>query len=191
MSTFLHDVAAYILDRYPADLRKSCVVFPNQRSSVYFCDELKRLNNKVIWLPEMSTIDKFIRKIGNQKVASQIAQLATLYQIYKELADADEPIKTTDATEEKKRTGFDKFFPWAQVILSDFNDIDKYLVDANAMLRNIQEIKQLYRSIDYLTEDQLKAIEQFFNEDYKSDLKLAFSTSGKNFCQCTSNSANA
>lgn len=160
MSTFLHDVAAYILDRYQTDFRKSCVVFPNQRSSVYFCDEIKRLNNKVIWLPKFFTIDEFIHKIGNQKVASQIVQLATLYQVYKEL----------DRTE----TGFDKFFPWAQVILSDFNDIDKYLVDANALLRNIQEIKQLYRSIDYLTEDQLKAIEQFFNEDYKSDLKTRF-----------------
>ena len=176
MSTFLHDVAAYILDRYPADLRKSCVVFPNQRSSVYFRDELKQLNNKVIWLPEMLTIDEFIRKIGNQKVASQIAQLATLYQIYKELADADEPIKTTDAAEEKKRTGFDKFFPWAQVILSDFNDIDKYLVDVNALLRNIQEIKQLDSSVEYLNEEQRKAIKEFFNVVYTgdSDLKKRF-----------------
>ena len=65
MPTFLHDVAAYIINKYEAVLRDSCIVFPNQRSSVYFCDELKRLNNKVIWLPKMFTIDEFIHKIGD------------------------------------------------------------------------------------------------------------------------------
>ena len=149
MPTFLHDVAAYIINKYEAVLRDSCIVFPNQRSSVYFCDELKRLNNKVIWLPKMFTIDEFIHKIGDLKVASPIAQLSTLYQVYREI--------------DKTETGFDKFFPWAQVILADFNDIDKYLVNAEALLRNIQEIKQLDSSIDYLTDEQLNAIKNFFN----------------------------
>lgn len=176
MTTFLHDVAEYLLNHYSEKFRDCCVVFPSQRSSVYFCDELKRLNSNVIWLPKMFTIDEFIHKIGNLKVASPIAQLAVLYQIYKELADADEPIKKADATEEKKKTGFDKFFPWAQVILADFNDIDKYLVDANALLRNIQEIKQLDSSVDYLTEAQLDAIKEFFNVVYSgdSDMKKRF-----------------
>ena len=162
MPTFLHDVAAYIINKYEAVLRDSCIVFPNQRSSVYFCDELKRLNNKVIWLPKMFTIDEFIHKIGDLKVASPIAQLSTLYQVYREI--------------DKTETGFDKFFPWAQVILADFNDIDKYLVNAEALLRNIQEIKQLDSSIDYLTDEQLNAIKNFFNVVYSadSDMKKRF-----------------
>ncbi|MBP5668484.1 MAG: PD-(D/E)XK nuclease family protein, partial [Salinivirgaceae bacterium] len=162
MTTFLHDVAEYLLNHYSDKFRDCCVVFPSQRSSVYFCDELKRLNSNVIWLPKMFTIDEFIHKIGNLKVASPIAQLAVLYQIYKELG--------------KTETGFDKFFPWAQVILADFNDIDKYLVDANALLRNIQEIKQLDSNVDYLTEAQLKAIKDFFDVVYsgESEMKKRF-----------------
>jgi hypothetical protein len=175
MATFLHDVAEYLLNRYSEKFRDCCVVFPSQRSSVYFCDELKRLNSKVIWLPKMFTIDEFIHKIGNLKVASPIAQYATLYQVYKELDDASTARKT-DATEEKKKTGFDKFFPWAQVILADFNDIDKYLVNADALLRNIQEIKQLDSNIDYLTEEQRDAIKKFFNVVYtgESEMKKRF-----------------
>ena len=171
MATFLHDVAEYLLNRYSEKFRDCCVVFPSQRSSVYFCDELKRLNSKVIWLPKMFTIDEFIHKIGNLKVASPIAQYATLYQVYKELDDAN-TAKKTDATEEKKKTGFDKFFPWAQVILADFNDIDKYLVNADALLRNIQEIKLLDSNIDYLSDEQRKAIEEFFKVVYTGESKM-------------------
>ena len=176
MPTFLHDVASYIINKYEADLRESCIVFPNQRSAVYFYDELKQLNNKVIWLPKMFTIDEFIHKIGNLKVASPIAQYATLYQVYKELDDANTVVKKDDATEEKKKTTFDKFFPWAQVILADFNDIDKYLVNADALLRNIQEIKQLDSNIDYLTDEQRDAIKEFFNVVYtgESEMKKRF-----------------
>ena len=175
MTTFLHNVAEYLLNRYSEKFRDCCVVFPSQRSSVYFCDELKRLNSKVIWLPKMFTIDEFIHKIGNLKVASPIAQYATLYQVYKELDDAN-TAKKTDATEEKKKTGFDKFFPWAQVILADFNDIDKYLVNADALLRNIQEIKLLDSNIDYLSDEQRKAIEEFFKVVYtgESEMKKRF-----------------
>ena len=162
MSTFLHDVAEYILKHYDKCLRDCCVVFPNQRSSVYFCDAIKQVNDKVIWLPRIFTIDEFISKIGNQKVASPIKQLATLYDVHQEITHSGEK--------------FDRFFPWAQTILSDFNDIDKYLVDAQVLLRNIQEIKQLDSSVDYLTEEQRKAIEKFFNVVYdgESDLKKRF-----------------
>jgi len=162
MPTFLHDVAEYILKHYDTCLRNCCVVFPNQRSSVYFCDAIKQVNKKVIWLPRIFTIDELISKIANQKVASPIKQLATLYDVHQEVTHSGET--------------FDRFFPWAQTILSDFNDIDKYLVDAQVLLRNIQEIKQLDSSIDYLTEQQRDAIERFFNVVYdgSSDLKKRF-----------------
>lgn len=162
MTTFLHDVTEYLLNHYSNDFRNCCVVFPNQRSSVYFCNELKKINNKVIWLPTILTIDEFIHKIGGQKLATPIEQFALLYQVYKELGNTD--------------TSFDKFFPWAQTILADFNDIDKYLTDAKSLLRNIQEIKKLDNAIDYLTDEQRKAIEEFFNVigDGKSKLKEKF-----------------
>jgi len=149
MTTFLHDVAEFVLNGYSSDLKDSCIVFPNRRSAVYFSEELKKIQHGVIWLPKYYTIDEFIHNIVNQRVATQIAQLSTLYQVKCELSDSDD--------------SFDRFFQWGQVILADFEDIDKYLVDAHALLKNVQDIKELENNIDYLTKEQRDAVEHFFN----------------------------
>ena len=163
MSTFLHDVAEYIMCVHNDDLRNSCAVFPNQRSAVYFYEEIKKINSKVTWLPKCMTIDNFMHSIGNQKVASQITLLTTLYQVYLELVAEKEP--------------FDKFFPWAQVLLADFDDIDKYLANADALLRNVQDIKDLDSAVDYLTDGQKDALKRFFHatfEGKETELKKRF-----------------
>lgn len=164
MTTFLHNVAEFILANYANDLKDCCIVFPNRRSSVYFFEEVKQINRRVIWLPKDYTIDEFIHSIVNEQDAMQITLLSELYQAHKELTKSDE--------------SFDKFFQWAQVILSDFEDIDKYLVDARALLQNIQDIKELNNNIDYLTEEQRRTIEHFFNvtlnTDDNSELKKRF-----------------
>ena len=163
MSTFLHDVAEYIMGSQNNDLRNSCAVFPNQRSAVYFYEEIKKINHKVTWLPKCMTIDNFMHSIGNQKVASQITLLTTLYQVHQELV--------------AEKEAFDKFFPWAQVLLSDFDDIDKYLANADALLRNVQDIKELDGAVDYLSDSQKDALKRFFHatfEGKETELKKRF-----------------
>lgn len=164
MTTFLHNVAEFVLAKYANDLKDCCIVFPNRRSAVYFFEEVKRINRRVIWLPKHCTIDEFIHSIVNEPVAMPITLMSELYLTHQELTKSDE--------------SFDKFFQWAQVILSDFEDIDKYLVDASALLQNIQDIKELNSNIDYLTEEQRRTIEHFFNvtlnTDDNSELKKRF-----------------
>ncbi|MBO7595012.1 MAG: hypothetical protein J6T12_08585, partial [Salinivirgaceae bacterium] len=60
MTTFLHNVAEFVLANYANDLKDCCIVFPNRRSAVYFFEEVKRINHRVIWLPKHCTIDEFI-----------------------------------------------------------------------------------------------------------------------------------
>lgn len=152
METFLHCVAKFILENNFNSLKNSCVVFPNRRSEIYFSQEITKLNSespKVIWLPRYYTVDEFVHSIANLRVASQTTQLATLYRVHQQLANSNET--------------FDRFFPWAQTIIADFNDIDKYLVDAHLLLQNIQDIKEIDDSLEYLTEEQRKALADFFN----------------------------
>ena len=159
MTTFLHDVADYIMNNCAGELRNSCAVFPNQRSAVYFYEEIRKINHKITWLPKCMTIDDFMHSIGNQKIASQITLLTTLYKVNQELTHSDE--------------SFDHFFPWAQTLLSDFDDIDKYLANADSLLHNIQDIKDLNSMADYLTENQKEAVKQFFHATFDgSETKL-------------------
>ena len=160
MVSFLNTVAEFIITNHSESLKNSCIVFPNQRSSLYFFEEFKKLNKKATWLPKTYTINEFVHNIASLRVASTITQLTTLYQVHQAITKSGE--------------SFDKFFPWAQTILSDFGDIDKYLVDANLLLENVQDIKILSDSRDFLTPEQLKAIEEFFNIDTNSELKKRF-----------------
>lgn len=161
MDTFLHSVAKFIFGKYHDDLRSSCVVFPNQRSAVYFWAEIKNLNKldpQVLWLPHSCTIDEFVHSIGNFNMASQVTLLSALYSVHQNLTHSGE--------------SFDRFFPWAQTILADFDDIDKYLVDPNALLQNVQDIKNLDNAIDYLTDEQRKVLSNFFHVVLDGDSKL-------------------
>ncbi len=49
---------------------------------------------------------------------------------------------------------FDRFYFWGDMLISDFDMIDKYLVDADKLLRNIEDIKEIEADVTYLTKEQ-------------------------------------
>ncbi|MCD6355128.1 MAG: PD-(D/E)XK nuclease family protein, partial [Prolixibacteraceae bacterium] len=57
---------------------------------------------------------------------------------------------------------FDEFYFWGEILLSDFSDIDRYLVDAGDLFKNISDIKEIESQFDYLTDEQKKALEHFW-----------------------------
>ena len=70
----------------------------------------------------------------------------------------------------KKHTGtketFDEFYFWGEILLADFSDIDRYLVNAKDIFTNISDIKQIESIFDYLTTEQKKVLEHFNIDHY-------------------------
>jgi len=56
----------------------------------------------------------------------------------------------------------DDFFFWGEILLNDFNDIDKYLLNADDLFQNISDLKDIESRFDYLSPEQKKVIEQFW-----------------------------
>lgn len=75
--------------------------------------------------------------------------LLDLYDCYKDLNPKHETL--------------DEFIFWGDVILGDFDDVDKYLVDPVRLFANVSEFKDIQDSYSYLTENQRKAIESFIS----------------------------
>ncbi len=166
MKTFLECVTNYLLDNYTNDLRDILLIFPNQRPKAYLFEKIKeRLNGKTCWLPQTATIDHFLTKHSGVAVASQETLLALLFKVYQ------------DVSANNNET-FDHFYPWAETLLKDFDDIDKYMVDAQSILKCIEDIKELDDKFDYITEEQKNAIIKFFtsynNSQQDSELKKRF-----------------
>lgn len=159
MSPFLYQVANYIYTTHGSSLNNIRIVFPNRRSGVYFTKYLKQINDQTIWMPEILTINEFIESNSDFVKADQVELLIHLFNVYK---------KVTSSVEL-----FDDFYFWGEIMLNDFNDIDKYEIDAKAILSNVRELKDIDAGFDFLTDSQLQVLKRFFSEfDPEKNSKL-------------------
>ena len=150
MIAFLKQVA----DHYYSigDIQDRCFIFPNRRSMVFFRKYLSEaiasdVNAKPVIAPKMYTINDFFGMAGGLKVADRVRLLLDLYECYKKL--------------NPKAESLDEFVFWGDVILSDFNDVDKYLVNPKQLFANVADFKSLQDTFSYLSDTQKTAIEAF------------------------------
>ncbi len=162
MKTFLEYVAEDILKKYGNDLSHIAVVFPNKRASLFLNAHLARLSDKPIWSPAYVTISDLFRQYSNKKVADPIKLICDLHRSFIEQTGFDETL--------------DHFYSWGQLLLADFDDIDKNMADANKVFANLRDLHELDDE-SYLSEEQKKIIRKFFSnfsDDHNSLLKERF-----------------
>ena len=109
---------------------QSIVILPNHRSEVFLKEEIKKIANKSIWLPEFYTIDEFVQKASGLSKIDNISVFFELFKVQKKLAGSN--AKTID-----------EFLTWAPVMLSDFNDIDNAMADAEDVFKQLSAIKAM------------------------------------------------
>ena len=146
MQSFLQEVAADLYRRYGEDVSSLHILFPTRRARHFFIDALSHLAERPMWQPRWLTIDDLMQEVSGLHSGERIRLIAELYKVYS--ACHDEP--------------FDKFYFWGEMLLNDFDTIDKYRVDADALFRNIYELKELESDVSYLTAEQLEVIRQFW-----------------------------
>ncbi|OFX38374.1 MAG: hypothetical protein A2X08_16335 [Bacteroidetes bacterium GWA2_32_17] len=155
MKTFLESFSEHIVTNYSDDFLNSCVIFPSRRSGIFFRKQLADNINKTCWLPEITTLNEFITENSDTQLADNLQLIYKLYKVFCSKTSINE--------------NFDEFYFWGQVILSDFNDIDKELVDAEKLYTNLSDIKQIDSTFFELTKEQLDAIKQFWGDvDFKT-----------------------
>ena len=165
MTPFLESVAKYIFEHHKNNLHEMALVFPNKRARLFFNNYIGKLTDKPVFAPKYYTITEYMQELSGATMADQLTLLFTLYEVY---------VEVTDSTE-----SFDQFLFYCEMLLADFDDIDKYLVDANMLYKNLSNLKEIEAYFDYLTDSQIKAIEQFwttFNDSKDSDEKQKFSS---------------
>ena len=152
---FLEAVAERFAKRESLD--RICFVFPNRRAAVFFRKYLGEKAGRPLFVPAMRTIDELFQEVSGLKLVEKVPALDRLYRIYRALL------------EEEGRTAepFDDFIYWGDILMSDFDDIDKYRVDAGKMLVNLRDLKELTADYDYLSATQKEAIAEFCGSFFK------------------------
>ena len=148
MDTFLKHIAQDLYSRYNDKISDLCIVFPNRRASLYFKKYLSELTEKPMWSPTTITINELMEEISGLSVADNIKLLFELYTIYKIIKKSEE--------------SFDDFYYWGEMMLNDFDDIDKYLVNPEDLFKNLKSLKSIQDQFTYLSDEQIEAIKQFW-----------------------------
>lgn len=129
--TFLNQLAEKILQNHSAESSDLLVVLPNRRAKVFLLNELKQATTKTLFSPDIISIEDFIQDIAGVRTLDSIELLFQFYTVYLEIID-DQPKET-----------FDVFANWAKTLLQDFNEIDRYLLDPDKILKYLENIKEI------------------------------------------------
>lgn len=159
---FLQQVAGYYVDAYRdnvQDLSKLCFVFPNQRSGYFFSEYFQRAfragrESVSLLQPRITTLSSLVEEWCRTVEATQLELVMLLFRTYVDVVrpriDAPSPALEPD-----------RFLFWGDIILNDFNDIDKALADPAHLFRNLKDFKEL--QTNPLDEELLDLIRQFWD----------------------------
>ena len=130
------------------ELKDHCYVFPTRRAGVYFRQYLtQHFENRHLWSPRIFSIVEFTEFITDKVILEPVTLVFELFRIYRQ--------HETDVN-------FDRFYAWGQVILKDFDELDKYMVDAEKLFANLKDIKEIEEFFE-LPEEQLDFLKQFWH----------------------------
>ena len=129
--TFLNQLAQEILKTYSDNLSELTIVLPNKRAKVFLLDELKKLVSNNLFAPEIISIEDFIQDVAGIRSIDSVELLFEFYEVY------------LSVTEKDKQDSFESFANWAKTLLQDFNEIDRYLLEPDKILKYLENIKEI------------------------------------------------
>ena len=163
MKTFLQLVAQDLYSKIGNDLSRTAIVFPNKRAGLFFNEHLAAQSDRPLWSPAYVNISELFRQLSPLKPGDPIRLVCELYKVFREETHSEEPL--------------DDFYFWGELLISDFDDVDKNFVDAGKLFSNLQDLKNIMDSYDFLDKEQEEAIQQFFQNfsiDKRTQLKEKF-----------------
>jgi len=146
----------YIADNIPFNpqmddlraLKDQCFVFPTRRAGVYFKKYLtERFADQFIWSPYVFSIVEFTQFLSDKVILDPVTMVLELYKIY----HLHEP-----------EIKFDKFYPWGLLLIKDFDEIDKYMVDHKQLFADLRDMRQIDEFFE-LDDEQFQFLKQFWN----------------------------
>lgn len=129
--SFLDKIAKVLIEKHSDNLPNTIVILPNKRAKIFLIEALKKQINNTIFAPDIISIEDFIQNIAQLRSIDSIELIFEFYEVY------------LSATEKSKQQSFELFANWAKTLLQDFNEIDRYLLEPNKILKYLDDIKEV------------------------------------------------
>ncbi len=147
MRPFLLEVAE-TLTKHNRKPEEYTIIFPNQRSILYFRKYFSQFFNKPVFGPELLTLEEFAARFVNRRVPDQLTLIYLLFKVHRQVTGWHEP--------------FEAFYFWGSMLLRDFDELDKYLIEPEHIFKDLSNLEELNQVFDYLTEEQKRFLSDFW-----------------------------
>lgn len=147
--SFLEELAEDVYAKYPQE-EDLTLVFPNRRAGLFYKQNLSRLSSAPCWSPRIYSFPDLISSFSDRVLLENLDLNFSLYKVFGKVL--------------KSKENFERFFFWGQMLLRDFDDLDKSLVNATNLYSNLSQQKQLDLYFDYLSPEQKSLIQQFWRD---------------------------
>ncbi len=155
MTTFIFDVLKDLQNNH-VNLSQLTFILPSKRAGVFLKHQLTEVTNETFFAPEIISVEEFVEDLSELKTVSNTELLFEFYNSYTEL------------TKKENLDSFESFSKWAQILLQDFNEIDRYLIPQNKIFNYLSAIQDLkHWSLEKEKTDFVKNYLSFWNKLYK------------------------
>ncbi|WP_281541671.1 PD-(D/E)XK nuclease family protein [Maribacter aestuarii] len=127
--SFIEEVVDDVWNIY-AGIENLIFVLPSKRAGTFLKTAISKKARRTIQAPDIYSIEEFIEVVAGTSYANNTQQLFELYKAYLE-------------TGEYEKESFDSFLNWAPTILQDFNEIDRYLIDAKKLFSGLTAVQEV------------------------------------------------
>lgn len=146
MRPFLKEIAEKIVTH--PNLNGLTIVFPNRRAALFFQKYLAECLDKPAWSPRLLSIEALFSSFSDLREPDRLSLIYRLYKVYQEVMKNEEP--------------FDRFYFWGDMLLRDFDEVDKYLVNAPLLFKDLSKLKELDETFDFLSDEQKEFLKTFW-----------------------------
>lgn len=130
MTSFLSTIIKDLLVKHQ-DLSKFTFILPSKRAGAFLKREISLHIDKPVFSPTVISIENFTEQIAGLSTIDNTTTLFEFFTVYKEL------------TLPEDREDFETFSTWAQTLVHDFNEIDRYLIPPDKVFNYLAEIQDI------------------------------------------------
>ncbi len=150
MNTFLDDIAEVLLQKYRNNLGNLRIIIPNKRIRFFLTESFSKKITFPSLAPQYVHLHQLFEELSILTIAEPLTVLYSLYEIYKKY-------------QQDNVMDFNTFFSFGEIMLSDFDAVDKYYIDAEQLFKNIKNYKNIDAELSYLTPEQIRLLKEFWN----------------------------
>ena len=130
MQTFLEETLQDLKNRYK-DLSGITLILPSKRAGGFLKNHLKQSSIITDFAPRILSIEEFLETLSKLTLINPTELLFKSYEAY---------LKNNP---ENEKEDFESYSTWANTLLGDFNEIDRYLVEPKTFFNYLGSIKTL------------------------------------------------